>query len=424
MHPFIISDTKTSFQSEASEQLTALLDQRKSVELIGMKRVGINTFLRQYLERKAPKPNEISLLIDLNNLAERSLYAFWILTLKTLLDELHATRYPHSLRTESSELFTQSIQLHDLFFTLHAVQRVLQHLTRLGYTVQLFFLRFDRLTEVMTREFYANLKGLKDATPNLTYVVTSYRPLYELLPSVFPRDSVKGFFTEQYILPLGDEDQKTLLKRLCESYRVTWSKKLEESLLPLCGGHVQYLHLAVLTLKHQSHLLEDSTTLVKALESDESIQFLTEEIFASLTAVEQRLLKSKPLVGSQDYLFLAGVIKKGQLFSPLFLNGIKNLQKRKKTQEFTKKEQLFFDALSANLNEVVEREHIIQSVWTEESDFGVSDWAVDRLAARVRHKLRLHHSDLHLQTVVSRGYKLISAEPALAGDDESSRPEK
>lgn len=59
------------------------------------------------------------------------------------------------------------------------------------------------------------------------------------------------------------------------------------------------------------------------------------------------------------------------------------------------------------LNEVAERETISESVWPEVGDLGVSDWAVDRLVARVRNKLKLQKSNLEIQTIKTRGYKMV-----------------
>jgi DNA-binding winged helix-turn-helix (wHTH) protein len=47
-------------------------------------------------------------------------------------------------------------------------------------------------------------------------------------------------------------------------------------------------------------------------------------------------------------------------------------------------------------------------VWPEVEELGVSDWAIDRLVARVRNKLKLQKSGFEIQTIKTRGYKLIS----------------
>ncbi len=424
MHPFDIVSS-SDFSLRADESLTAFLEQRKSVAFIGMKRVGINAFLRQYLRRRknegvlrvgaahtAPRP-PLLIPIDLNNLVERNLYALWTLTLKTLLDSVHEHLENQSVREQSEALFTQSIQLRDVFFATHAVQRLLDHLSENGRPVTLFFLRFDRLQQVITNEFIFNLHGLKDRLPSLSYVVTSYRPLHELVPHVFPQSSAQSFFAQQFILPLNQEEQESFLPRLHKAHEVSCSPQVMQELKRLCGGHVQYLQLATLHLKNTPDLWEEAARLETSLRTDENIMLLSEEIFTSLTADEQKYLKnlSQSNELAPDYLQQSGILNaQGDIFSPLFFWSIHHSMRtnKKDLSEFTKKEQRFFDCLLGEKGNLVTRNAIIEAVWQEESELGVSDWAVDRLAARVRRKLLAQRSPYQLQTVVSRGYKLLS----------------
>ena len=103
-----------------------------------------------------------------------------------------------------------------------------------------------------------------------------------------------------------------------------------------------------------------------------------------------------------------------RVFSPLFEHYIKQVEKRALnnsdgTIEFTKKENLLFNFLKDSINLVCEREQIVEKVWPEVEALGVSDWAIDRLIARVRNKLKLQKSQFEVQTVRTRGYKLVEA---------------
>lgn len=77
--------------------------------------------------------------------------------------------------------------------------------------------------------------------------------------------------------------------------------------------------------------------------------------------------------------------------------------------EFTKKEYLLFQVLKEQQNQVCEREKIVEAVWPETESFGVSDWAIDRLVARVRGKLKRQESEYEIQTIKTRGYKLVNS---------------
>ena len=66
-----------------------------------------------------------------------------------------------------------------------------------------------------------------------------------------------------------------------------------------------------------------------------------------------------------------------------------------------------FGFLKSHEGSLCEREAIIEAVWPESKDLGVSDWAIDRLVARVRGKLKHQGDTYEVVTVKTRGYKLI-----------------
>ena len=106
--------------------------------------------------------------------------------------------------------------------------------------------------------------------------------------------------------------------------------------------------------------------------------------------------------------------KQDKVFSKLFEHQIKNVELHRVSTningvDFTNKEQKLFNFLKDNINQVCERESIISTVWPEEEELGVTDWAVDRLMARVRGKLKKQNNPYEVVTVKTRGYKLIGA---------------
>jgi len=78
-----------SFRQKDAGALGNQLKNRNSVVLIGMKRVGISNFLRFFLNHKeiaktyiADGAAHLLIPVDLNDLVEREVFPFWILTLK------------------------------------------------------------------------------------------------------------------------------------------------------------------------------------------------------------------------------------------------------------------------------------------------------------------------------------------------------
>ena len=99
------------------------------------------------------------------------------------------------------------------------------------------------------------------------------------------------------------------------------------------------------------------------------------------------------------------------VFSKLFENFVKqketNINSKDVNNEFSKKENILFNFLLDNKDNICEREQIIEVIWPEEEELGVSDWAIDKLVARVRNKLKEQDNSYEIQTIKTRGYKLV-----------------
>src|SRR3989338_4184517 len=207
------------FREEEAGRLGALLSNRRSVVLVGMKRVGISNFLRFFLYHKdIPQTylrgeNHFFIPVDLNGLVERETFPFWVLTLKRIADASEVSNLPLEIKKKISDYFTQTIQSQDLFLTIDCVRKSLSTLTDAGFLPTVFFLRFDRMKDSIGNEFLANLEGLIDAThQKVCFVFTSNRPLYDLSPSVFNKQTVSVFADSLYIKPANPSDTKIVFE--------------------------------------------------------------------------------------------------------------------------------------------------------------------------------------------------------------------
>jgi len=408
-----------TFRTEDTKILGDHLRHTNSVNVIGMKRVGINHFLRffffnpeiqkQFLD--ASKKN-FFVHIDLNDLVEREVYPFWTLTLKRMVDVIDMTTSDMNLKKQSKKLFVESIQLKDLFVTVDSVRKIASLLVESEYYPILVFNRFDRMRECATPEFFGNLQSLKDhAQRNLSFIFTSYRPLWELKPDVFTKQALSVFCQDMYLKPTKPEDSKTILQSLEGRYRVTLTDNVREILLHLSGGHAQYLHLSMIKLRDLPTIPEEKEKLLELLQNNEEANLLSEELFESLTKKEQEVLLSGTTQnGEAAYLKATGMITaEGGVFSPLFGAYLeKRGMSKQNGGEFTKKEHLLFTYLKAHEGDLCEREAIIEAVWPDYAESGVSDWAIDRLVARVRVKLKNQNSPYEITTVITRGYKMVT----------------
>lgn len=392
MKHFSEAEYPNTFRAKETNQLTEHIKNNHSVVLIGMKRVGISNFIRFYLSHQT---NQFSVLVDLNDLIERNLSGFWTLLLTRVVDAVQNSTLTEAEKQKCRRLFVQSIQLKDHFFTLDSVRKVLELLVDAGVSPTIFLLRFDRLNDVVTPEFFSNLVGLRDAVKGkMSYVFTSFRPISGLGP-VLTKD--------MYLPPANAEDMKIILNSLCVQYNAMFDVQTQKELIDISGGYVQYLQLAVLRLHQEPQAFDQ-------LSSDEQIALQSEELFESLTKKEKEVLLSENKDRKEaEYLWNTGILHgDGKIFSPLFTAYLKSVSTMPASlKEFTKKEHTLFTFLKDHEDELCERESIIDAVWSESKELGVSDWAIDRLVARLRSKLKIQGSPYSVVTVVTRGYKLI-----------------
>lgn len=413
-----------TFRKEDAKKLGEYLKHRESVNLIGMRRVGISNFLRFFLNHKDITNTYISssqhlfIVVDLNDLIEREIFPLWILTFKRIVDSVEKTTLSEHVKKYIEGLFLDNMQTKDLFLTIDAIRKSLLKIIENGFLPDIFFLRFDRIKDAVTPEFYANLQGLRDACHRqLAYVFTSYRSLDALCPEVFTRNSLTAFSQEVYIKPAKRKDIEIIYKIYNKKHTLSLSPQTEQALFNTVDGYVQYLQLALVLLHEESKKIKDKENLLEKLTNDERVNLQSEELWETLTETEQKVLlkicKKEDLEEAErsqaKYLWDTGLISKDQIFSLLFDYYLKHKEVDKTengVNDFTKKENQLFSFLQNYSGEICERESIIEAVWPEVEALGVTDWAIDRLIARVRSKLEKQTSAFRIITVKTRGYKL------------------
>lgn len=416
-----------SFRAKDAETLGKHLKLRHSVELVGIKRVGISNFLRFFLYHQDivkkyihPTEKHLFIAVDLNDLIETTLFPFWVLTFKRLVEAVEETKLPDSVKGELTSLFERSIQLKDTFSLVEGIRTALIEIIMKGYLPTIFFLRFDRIKDTVTPDFFANLQGLKDATgQKLAYVFTSFRTLDEIAPEVFSRKALSVFSHIMYLKPAEEKDMGVIFNTFEGRYNLSLSHQVRKNLITFSGGHVQYLQLSLIILHEKQ---ANGLKLFDFLSEDERISLQSEEIWESLTSEEHEFLtkvyQSGKVGKDQEeakYLFNTGLLMKEKgtvkILNPFFENYLMKIHKEVKTNgkeaEFTKKEHALFNLLLKNKDQICERETIIHEVWPEYEELGASDWTIDRLVARLRSKIKKMKEKYTILTVKTRGYKLV-----------------
>ncbi len=335
MDEFVIEQKyPLSFREEDTKILAEHIRNRQSTVLIGMKRVGIANFLRFFLNHKQiPKQfidssRHLFIPIDLNDLVERELYPFWMLVMKRLLDSVEKSELNPKIKKQIEILFLDSIQSKDLFLLIDSIRRSLVAIIAEGFLPTLFFLRFDRIKEALSPEFFANLQGLHEATSRkLSFVFTSFRNLNFIAPQVFPKTDLSVFVKNIYFKPANHKDLEIIYQTYKESSGLKLSTKLEEELFNTADGYIQYLQLALIYLKEN---LAKEGQLFESFIQDERITLQSEELWESLSTEEKEILtkimNNQEVTDTQKeqarYLWDTGMIsnkgKKVKTFSPLF----------------------------------------------------------------------------------------------------------
>ena len=419
-----------TFRQENAKELGKHLKNRHGVVLVGMKKVGISNFLRFFLGNKdipgtyiKDYKKHLFIPVDLNDLVECEIAPFWTLTLKRIVDSIENYPIDDKIKDKIGNLFLESIQLQDLFFTIDNVRLALLKIVEQGYFPTLFFIRFDRIKDAVTPEFFANLEGIKSTNHQASFVFTSYKPLKRLIPLVLPKTSWTVFFKNIYVGPAKKQDVEIIFNAYKKRFDFSLSKELEDYLFELVDGYTQYLQLALIFLHDKKEQVKTKKELFDGLSKDERINFQSEELWESLDKNSQEVLikitNNKKILAEEKkrsiYLWNTGFIKtmgaNNYIFSKLFEEYVRLKEKavgsKDNSNEFSKKENVLFSFLEKNKNQICEREDIIEAVWPEEEELGVSDWAIDKLVARVRNKLKVQKNSLEIQTIKTRGYKLI-----------------
>lgn len=403
------------------------ISKRLSVELIGMKRVGISNFLRYYLSHhtneKSDITNDFYILVDLNYLSERELGYFWRLCLKSIIDRALDLNLSTELKKRIKEAAQSLKETDDLLQVMGEITAILSLIAESGYMPTLVFLRFDRLKKALSAELYDNLKGLRDALgQKLSYIFTSDRSLEELSPALVYQPSLSLLIKKLYICPVSEKDSVHFIDVYEKHFSLNLPKQTKHKIIELSGGHIQYMYL-MLVIAHEINTYEKKVSnIFDELLKDERILLQSEELYKRLTATEQSVVwkafENKEVTFEDKekapYLWNTQLLKTGKngaaIFSPLFHHYLDSIKKHKNVNTFTytHKEQILFDLLHTHAGKVVDRKEIIDTVWSEFNDIGISDWAIDRLVARLRVKLKKLHPHFEVRTVRSRGFMLLT----------------
>ena len=234
-------------------------------------------------------------------------------------------------------------------------------------------------------------------------------------PSVF---SNVEYFTLYEVL-----DRKLFVKYLEHKWNIYFNSILKKKVIVQCGGYLWLIKQAL------RYVYEHKITDDKKIWKSDEILIPLEIIFSSFSDTEKEVIKKiilkKKITESKELHSLSHLKKLkmicgSSLSVPLLERYIRTLSLEhdvKVTQRsievngvvidgyLSPKEKKAFRILVERKNEIVSRDIVAKAIWPIDTEEYYSDWAVDRIIARLREKIKsLGMPKEYIKTVRGNGY--------------------
>lgn len=435
-------------RSAEIERVLNYIKQGSSCQVIALPGVGRSTILGLLTHNREVRKKHLGeqaqqfhfVLTNFSEVRRRPLLDVNKFLFLNLVDSLRERRFEDAY-TKTHAIFKESLAFEDELVLFQGLKNAIDILAaEKNLTIVFLFDRFEEYIPMVTADFFANLRVLRNrAKFQFAAVFSLMRPLEESIePSLMTEfyDFVVG---HTIYLPIVDDPGLTFrLKHLEQAAGKTIPESVVQHILHLSGKFTREAKTCFHSLlASEAPYPQSEAELEQFLLAHKPVQRPLFEIWQSLTPSEQAFLLSEEYSTShQDYAYLAhvGLLKDGKVTIPLFMKFLKQYITTD-SMLMQKKEPILFDTntneikrgtaiLSDNLTSsefrllshllqhperIIEREEIIGIVWSDAaSTAGVTDQALDQLIFRLRKKIEADPTNpQHLQTVKGRGYKLI-----------------
>lgn len=358
-----------SFTKDSIEQIKGLIDKSVPIVVAGMPGVGVSTFLR-YLSTK-----DFAHFIYIDTFNLTSLFK------KELFNEL-LKQLDGRINSDSE---TQ---------ILEECQNILAKLANKSRVV-IIFNRFDQLKKEFDNILLSNIRSLRMVNPDkITFIFTGNRPYSDILPKDITSDNFHILNKTVYLKPFSMKDLKELLTI---TVKTPHDNNFIEKALTLSGGHYQLLQLFL-----KSESLEDPLL-------DRFIKYQLKELIDFVNYPQKKIIQKiafgKDVNYVNPYLIDIGLVIKNKrgykLFTPLLQEYLlKNIPLR-----LPKKESKLFKLLLRNIESIVSKDEIFQTVWKDAPE-DATDWALNALIYRLRKNPGFASSDYIIENLKKEGFIL------------------
>lgn len=288
----------------------------------------------------------------------------------------------------------------------------------------IFIVNAELLIEEKKFGLIDEIENWQRKNPNYRFILCSEIDITQ--SEIAKRIDVTGIFSNINYYPIyGVNDTHEFVNYLEQKWKLKINIINKQAICEACGGHTWLLKEAIRCIREQPMIKVD------AIFKLESMQMKLEQIFHALTETEQRVLRylvdgklitDKNEKHSLHYLEKIGIVIDNTITIPLLHQFIQQdlpkiqieifehrirLNQVNVDSNFSKKEKKALKMLLDKKNYVVARDDLAKAIWTHESEDDYSDWAIDRIIARLRKKLQvLGLPKDTVQTLRNRGYML------------------
>ncbi len=307
---------------------------------------------------------------------------------------------------------------------------LLQAIANKGYDVGLFLTHLSSSLTSPSIQPLIDLEQLVRTSKNLSVIVFSEVNISE---KKYARLADKCSFLFDHLIhyPLySPQDSLQFLSYYSNTWGISFPVPVYEDIIRRCGGYLWILHHVLRTLRDNQ-----TWTVDQALQSPALLPKIL-AVWNKFSKQEQNLFIQvhRGLIRQEDTLsdayihllasgFIAYQQEKPVLGMPILEYAIRSEAAMKRiitddktirvngadiSRMFTPQERVFFNALCKSKQTILSREEVAQLIWGIQWEDHYSDWALDRLAFRLRKKLiqaGLPH--LRLTAIKKKGFHLL-----------------
>lgn len=276
------------------------------------------------------------------------------------------------------------------------VNELLNYIAKNGFEVGLFI---ARITDLLDEPKFASLLRLElilQKSKNLSMILFFEKNItYLRYQALIDKASLLVDNFDYYPL-YSESDSRQFLKYQLELWNLSISRQKETEILQLASG---YLWLIAVLLRFYR---DNPGKEIKEIIKEESFIRKLEVVWNKFSEEEKTIIKQPRPSIELTYLTKLGLIKKSRLALPILKvmidHEIKLRELKLKNQEIwlnqekiddklTKNEKLLLQKVLSQQKKILSREQLAQNLWGNDWEEKYSDWALDRLAYRLRNKL-------------------------------------